>query len=239
MVHVALRQLADNDLIIPTSATSEELASYYPNVAKTFTYNGKTWGYPQAFSSKAVYYNKDLFTKAGYKEFPKTWDEFLDATAKIKNETKIGGYGMIAKAFDQTFHQYLNWYYSNGGKVTDKFGNIVFKSKSAYETMDFYKKLVNNSQSGPAAHDRDSLRNLFNAGKVASFISGPWERNRLNKEINWGVAAHSTRSKWQKWYIVNHRFIHRSSWHRQRKISRQIHKRKSPPLHNQFSVEKA
>ncbi len=183
----ALRQLADSDLIVPAAFSAAERGEYWPNVLKTVSYQGKQWGYPRAFSSKAIYYRKDLFAKAGYKTFPKTWDEFLDATQKIKAMTDIPGYGMIAKSFDQTFHQFLNWLYTNNGEVINDQGEVVFDSTNTRETMEFYAKLADVSQDGPAAHDRDTLRNLFNDGKLASFISGPWDRNRLNKDLDWGV----------------------------------------------------
>ena len=183
----ALRQLADSDLIVPAEFSAVEKQQYWPNVLKTVSYQGKQWGYPRAFSSKAIYYRKDLFAKVGYQKFPKTWDEFLDATQKIKDQTGIPGYGMIAKSFDQTFHQFLNWLYTNNGQVMDDAGNVVFDSPNTRETMRFYAKLVDVAQDGPAAHERDSLRHLFNDGKLASFISGPWDRNRLNEEMDWGV----------------------------------------------------
>ncbi len=185
-----LGQLADADLIEPSRLSDAELAEYYPNVLKTFVADGTAWSYPVAFSTKAVYYNKDLFTQAGITEFPKTWDDFLRATKTVKERTGEPGYGMIAKAFDQTFHQFLNWLYSNGGEVLNDRGDVVFESPSAIQTAAFLKELADYSQSGPAAHDRSSLLELFNNGKVASYISGPWDtrEGRISEDINWGVA---------------------------------------------------
>jgi len=185
-----LGQLSSADLIEPSRLSDADLAEYYPNVLKTFVTDGVSWSYPVAFSTKAVYYNKDLFAQAGITEFPETWDEFLAATKAIKEKTGQPGYGMIAKAFDQTFHQFLNWLYSNGGEVLNDQGEVVFNSQAAIETAAFLKELAKYSQSGPAAHDRSTLKELFNNGKVASYISGPWDTRagRLSEDINWGVA---------------------------------------------------
>lgn len=185
-----LGQLSSAGLIEPSKLSDADLAKYYPNVLKTFVADGTPWAYPIGFSTKAVFYNKDLFAEAGITEFPKTWDEFLLAAKTIKQKTGEPGYGLIAKAFDQTFHQFLNWLYSNGGEVLNDKGEVVFNSQSAVETATFLKELTKYSQSGPAAHDRSSLLELFNNGKLASYISGPWDTRagRINEDINWGVA---------------------------------------------------
>lgn len=47
-----LRQLANNDLIVP--ANIPEGAPYQPGVLNTVTIEGTTWGYPHAFSTKAL-----------------------------------------------------------------------------------------------------------------------------------------------------------------------------------------
>lgn len=182
-----LGQLADSDLI---ESTNPDKSGYYPNVLKTFIDdNGTAWSYPIAFSSKAMYYNKDLFAKAGYNSVPTTWDGFLKAAEAVKAKTGVPGYGMHAKANDATLHQFLNWFYSNGGHVL-KGGKVVFDSKQAHQTTEFLQKLAKFSQSGPAAHDRNTLRELFNVGKVAAYISGPWDtrEGRINKDVNWGLA---------------------------------------------------
>ena len=56
-----LKQFAENDLIVPVPMTDEEKASYYPNIVNTVTFEGTQWGVPIAFSTKALYWNKDLF----------------------------------------------------------------------------------------------------------------------------------------------------------------------------------
>ncbi|MGY0398507.1 MAG: ABC transporter substrate-binding protein [Ostreibacterium sp.] len=182
-----LKQLYKNELIIPVTLNAEEQAAYWPIVLKTVKYQGKVLGFPRAFSTKAMVYNKDLFADVGYTTFPKTWKEFLDATTKIKAKG-VAGYGLIAKDFDQTEHHFLNWLYTNGGAVLDNDGKVVFDSKNSLQTLELYKQLVSVAESGPTAYEREGLRNLFNDGKLASFIFPPMFLNKMNKEINWGVA---------------------------------------------------
>ena len=44
---------------------------------------------------------------------------------QIKEKTGIAGYGLPAKTFDNTMHQFLHWVYTNDGQVIDDDGNIV------------------------------------------------------------------------------------------------------------------
>ena len=57
---------------------TEGALSYYQVPEKEGTY-----AIPMESGLIGVYYNKDLFEKAGVKEFPETWTEFLDAIKKL------------------------------------------------------------------------------------------------------------------------------------------------------------
>ncbi len=60
---------------------SEQLGSALPSM----TINGKQWGVPYTYYQWGVYYRKDIFAEKGI-EVPKTWDEFLAACAKLKED---------------------------------------------------------------------------------------------------------------------------------------------------------
>ncbi|MXU66729.1 ABC transporter substrate-binding protein [Oceanomicrobium pacificus] len=184
-----LKQLAANDLIISVDLTDEEKATYAAPILGTVTADGKQWGLPRAFSTKALYYNKDLFAEAGLDPEmpPKTWDEMLAAATAIKDKTDADGVGLAAASFDNTMHQFLNYVYTNGGEVINADGEIVFNSPNNVEALEFYGKLAEVSQPGPVAYDREKLNPLFAEGKIGMFISGPWARNLIG-DTNWGVA---------------------------------------------------
>jgi multiple sugar transport system substrate-binding protein len=56
----------------------------YASVKEASTYKGKQYAAPLGYDAYGFFYRKDLFEKAGIKGEPKTWDEFLDACAKLK-----------------------------------------------------------------------------------------------------------------------------------------------------------
>lgn len=185
-----LKQLAQNDLILSIDLTDEEKGSWAAPILGTVTANGKVWGVPRAFSTKALYWNKDLFEAAGLdpETPPKTWDEMYEAAAAIKEKTEADGFGLTAASFDNTMHQFMNYVYTNGGEVINADGEIVFNSPNNVQALEFYGKMAEVSQPGPVAYDRVKLRPLFVEGRIGMFISGPWERNVVGDAVNWGVA---------------------------------------------------
>lgn len=186
-----LKQLSANGLIVSLDYTDEEKASYAAPVLGTVTANGKIWGAPRAFSTKALYWNKDLFAAAGLdpEAGPKTWDEMYNAAAAIKEKTDADGFGLAAASFDNTMHQFMNYVYTNGGEVINADGDIVFNSPNNVEALEFYGvKMASVSQPGPIAYDRAKLTPLMVEGRIGMYIDGPWARARLT-DINFGVTG--------------------------------------------------
>jgi len=181
-----LKQLASNDLILPIEMSEERKALYQPGVLGTVNIEGTVWGMPHAFSTKALYMNCDLIESAGATcEAPATWDDMYTLAKTVVDNTDAAGIGLAAKDFDNTMHQFLNYLYSNGGQVLDPAtGDVTLNSAQTIEALEFYGKLVDVAQDGPTAWERDGMVDLFNDGKIAMYINGPWGRGRHNEEIN-------------------------------------------------------
>ena len=111
-----LRQLANNDLIVPVTFTPEEVANYQPGVLATVTSDGQYWGIPHAFSTKALYINCDVVEAAGAEcVAPTTWAELVTLAAAVTDGSDAAGIGIAGKDFDNTMHMFLDFLYSNDG----------------------------------------------------------------------------------------------------------------------------
>ncbi len=77
---------------------------FLPGVVQTGTApDGKVYVLPTGITGTAIYYNKDIFRKAGVTP-PQTWKEFMDAQQKIKDA------GFIPFAFNMNGPRYCsNW----------------------------------------------------------------------------------------------------------------------------------
>ena len=185
-----LKEFAQNDLIVPVPMSEDEKKSYYPNIADTVTFDDNQWGVPIAFSTKALYWNKDLFKQAGLdpETPPKTWAEEIAFAKQIKEKTGIAGYGLPAKTFDNTMHQFMHWVYTNNGKVIDG-DKIVIDSPEVLAALQAYKDITPYSVEGATAYEQNEMRAIFLDGKVGMLQSGSGAAVRLKEtKVNWGVA---------------------------------------------------
>ena len=181
-----LKGLAENGHIVAVNIPDSQKKMYQPGILDTVSYKGEIWGYPHAFSTKALFMNCGILEQAGLAcNGPQSWDELYAMAETIKNNTGIAGIGLTGKDFDNTMHQFLNYLYSNGGQVIDPDTNeITLDSPNTVETLEFYAKLANVSQEGPLAWERSQLTELFNDEKIAMYINGPWGAGQHKEELS-------------------------------------------------------
>ncbi|MBE7733987.1 ABC transporter substrate-binding protein [Devosia faecipullorum] len=186
-----LKQFAQNDLIVPVPMTDAEKAAYYNYVPDTVTFDGTQWGIPVAFSTKALFWNKDLFAAAGLdpETPPKTWEEKIAFAKQITENTDAAGYGAVAKTFDNTMHQFLHWVYTNDGLVIDADGNITLNSPQVLAALTALRDIIPYSEEGPTAYEQNEVRAIWLDGGVAMIEASPGAAIRAEEAgMNWGVA---------------------------------------------------
>lgn len=171
-----LKQLSKADQILPIELTPDQEAAYQPGILSTVEDGGKRWGFPHAFSDKAMFVNCDLFTQAGLEcKVPADWEEMKADAAAIKEKTGVAGIGIAGKDFDNTMHMFLDFMYSNGGTVIDTVtGEVKFDDVPARETLQLYADLLPSMEDGATAQERGTLKALFQDGKLGMYITGPW-----------------------------------------------------------------
>jgi multiple sugar transport system substrate-binding protein len=153
---------------------------------------GKTYGLPIAASARAMYYNKDLFAKAGIATPPATWDELAADAEKLK-AAGIAGFGLQAKQIEtDVYWYYALWTY--GGDVVGPDGKAAFASPAGVKSLTMYKSLIDKglTEDGVTNYTREDLQNLFKQGRVATVITAPFLINQIAAEapkLNYGITA--------------------------------------------------
>ncbi|MBN9072239.1 MAG: sugar ABC transporter substrate-binding protein [Rhizobiales bacterium] len=155
---------------------------------------GKTYGLPIAASARAMYYNKDILSKAGVSEPPKTWDELKADAQKIKDAGgDVFGYGLQGKEIEtDVYFYYAMWSY--GTEILNKDGTSGLGTPGALEAAKMYKSLIDEglTEPGVTSLNREDVQNLFKQGKVGMMITAPFLSNQIKEEapkLNYGVAA--------------------------------------------------
>ncbi|MGF6382462.1 extracellular solute-binding protein [Paraburkholderia sp. CNPSo 3155] len=143
---------------------------------------GKVYGLPIAASTRALYYNKDLLAKAGYPNGPKTWNDVIDASKKLKT-MGIAGFGLQGKEIETDVYFYYGlWSY--GGDVIGKDGKAAFNSQAGVKAATLYKSMIDEglTEPGVTGYNREGVQNLFKQGRVAMIISLPLLSKQIAKE---------------------------------------------------------
>ncbi|MFJ2055274.1 extracellular solute-binding protein [Streptomyces sp. NPDC087908] len=122
------------------------------------------YGLPFVASSRLLFYNKDLFEKAGAKP-PKTWSDLKEAAEALKGEGVLYPYALPLGP-----EEALIWELSNGGGYTDAGGAYNIASEQNTETFRWIKdNLVTPALTGPvppAQLDREDAFAAFLRGDV-------------------------------------------------------------------------
>lgn len=163
-------------------------------------YEGRTFGLPITVSSRALYYNKDLFQRAGISTPPTNWDELRkDSQAVHALGADAYGFGIQGNGVQgtdvetSTYFYYFLW--GNGGDILTKDGTRpAFNGIEGQQAITFLKGMIDDglTEPNPTQSSRKNLEDAFVQGKLSMVITGPWLATRLAKEapdLHYGLAA--------------------------------------------------
>ena len=159
--------LYDSDAVLPDTVKSDILETF----VKYGTYDGKFYGFPDLSSARALFYNTDLFSKAGITAPPKTWDE-LAADAKKVAALGDGNVGYaLPLGPEESQGEFSMWLFNNGGEWKDGDSWAINSDKNV-ETLTFLKKLTTDkvTQNNPARTNRADAFDLFKSGKAGMVV---------------------------------------------------------------------
>ncbi|RME56721.1 MAG: extracellular solute-binding protein, partial [Deltaproteobacteria bacterium] len=154
---------------------------FFPATVEALTFENALYGLPVAFKSTALYYNKRLVP-----EPPKTTDELI-RIAKSVTDPKAQRYGLVYE--NANFYYHACWHQGFGARVFDERMRPVLDSPEAIRALSFARRLAKEEGIMPEEITATLVTSLFNEGKAAFVISGPWFMAELNKDLPFGVAV--------------------------------------------------
>jgi multiple sugar transport system substrate-binding protein len=153
--------------------SASTLSNLIPKFLKDGQYQGTDYGIPFTTSTRAMYYNKKIFTAAGISSPPTTWAELQADAAKIKAKGYIG-YGMPLGS-EEAQAELLLWFLGNGGNYTDASGTYAINSSQNVATLNFMKSFAatGDTQPNPGGTDRKTVWADFAQGKLGMVLGSP------------------------------------------------------------------
>ncbi len=157
-----------------------KLEDYYPNVVDIARRGSKIHAIPGDFTPMVMYYNKDLFDKAGVPYPTADWnfEKFLETAKKLTIRDRSGKVTQYGFSFSTWMPAWVMWLWNNGGDVLTpdaKRATGVFDSPENVETVSFLRDLIVKHKVAPALSEVASMGvDLFANGQAAMVINGHW-----------------------------------------------------------------
>ena len=177
--------LADGGIIVPLPDVGVDTSAFTPSLVAIGNYKGKNYSLQTAVNTLALWYNKDMLSKAGVTP-PTTWDE-LKADAKKLTTKDVYGLAFPAVATEEgTFHA-SPFIWSNGGDF------VTLNSPQNVASLQYLAGLIADGSVSKSAvtWSGDDANDQFAAGRAAMSIGGSWHipQNSQVKGLNYGIVA--------------------------------------------------
>lgn len=178
-------QLQSVDELAATAGINS--ADFAEAPVKYATIDSKLYTIPLDIHPVVMYYNKDLFEKAGITAPPTNRAEFDAAVEKLTDKSK-GVYGYVVPTLwpQQFIFPSLVW--QNGGELWNG-TDVAYNSPEAVEMVQWLRDMVDKGIS-PANVQQDGENTLFLQGKNAIQFNGPWMKSQFDEAgLHYGVAV--------------------------------------------------
>ncbi|NNH74823.1 extracellular solute-binding protein [Nocardia uniformis] len=147
--------------------SAEVLADIQPSFAENASIDGTQWALPLFASTRTLFYNTELFERAGVAAPPKTWTELTDAARKIQAlGDGISGYGLPLGSEEAQAETSI-WTFGAGGSWSDG-DTLTIDTPANLEGVRAMRAIIDAgvTQPNPGATDRADVINAFIQGKI-------------------------------------------------------------------------
>ncbi|MGE3797609.1 MAG: extracellular solute-binding protein, partial [Thermomicrobiales bacterium] len=164
--HDWVGDLAQSELIqsIDPYIDADLLTNYVPSTVDAMTFDGQTYGLPERFDAVALYYNTSLVPE------PPTTTAEMDEIAAAVTAANPDVYGMAHRS---GFYHSAAFLFGFGAQLFDENNMSALNSP---ETVAFLNWLKTTSEKPGyfMQNDDAGINSLFQTGKAAMVIQGPW-----------------------------------------------------------------
>ena len=161
------------------ASTFDNSSTWLKALADAGSYDGTLYAVPYYAGSRAVIYNKALYTGAGITTPPTS---FADLSADADKLMAKYGTDKSFSAFyvpGKYWYQAMSWVYDNGGQIAKKDGNswtATLSAQPAVDAVTAWKTFVTKYSRADVLGDEAKQDAVFAQGKVAALYGNGWER---------------------------------------------------------------
>jgi len=187
----SLRSPGFADLMVPLDdrirADKFDIDAFDPSIVKGLSRNGKQFALPYDFGPWVLYYNRDMFEKAGLPLPQPGWTE-ADFLRDAKALTRDGAFGFAVSEPDA----FMVFARSKGAQFLDAKGQLDLNNAGMKNAFAQYVALVSKDKVAPllpaSGVQSSSVANgRFTSGNVAMYVDGPWQVLNIRKKATFTV----------------------------------------------------
>ncbi|OXM84354.1 ABC transporter substrate-binding protein [Paenibacillus rigui] len=199
-------QFMANDILADVSDVKTDASfhmdDFIPSTLSLFTKDDKLYGLPFSTPPSVMFYNQDLFDKAGLpspnelaKQGKWTWEEFTKSAKAITSGT--GANKVYGANFFRDWKTWIilsSYAWSNGSGPFDKeMTKFTWNDKYGVDTLKMLQNMMFVDQSHPKAGEQIN----FESGKIGMFFDGYSyvSKARTIKDFKWSIAPMPSGSK--------------------------------------------
>jgi arabinogalactan oligomer/maltooligosaccharide transport system permease protein len=157
---------------------------FFAKVIEPLIYKRKLYGLPTSYKSSALFYNKDLVPTP-----PSDTLEMIAMAKEVSAKKTDEGqpiYGVVWEHSNLYFH--ACWLFGFQGSLFDSRQNPALDTRENAASLDFVYQLVSKHKVVPEDVTSIKVTSLFNSGRAAMAVNGPWFRGEIEEDVNYGVA---------------------------------------------------
>lgn len=184
--HERLRQFHRLKVIAPSTGRLDR-SKYIKSTVDALEVDGELYGYPLSLKTLALFLNTELVPDA-----PATTDEWLAALARVTDPSKPR-FGLAYAAGD--FYLHAPFVFGFGAKLfDDTTGRATFDTPGMAKSLAFVKGLQDRGFL-PQEVSGALVKSLFNEGRAAMVISGPWFTGEIDERVKYRIVPLPTVSE--------------------------------------------
>jgi arabinogalactan oligomer / maltooligosaccharide transport system permease protein len=173
--HERLRLFLNQGLVAPVAV---DTANYVANAADAVMVDGLSYGFPLSLKCVALYVNSQLVHRSLV-----TTDDWL-ATLRDTSRPSESRFGLVYESGEPYYH--APFLFGFGGELFDASGRARFDSPGMTASLAFVKRLQD-EQWMPLEVSGALVKTLFNEGRAATAISGPWFAGEIAPSVSYRV----------------------------------------------------
>jgi multiple sugar transport system substrate-binding protein len=164
-----------------------DMSDYFEGPLVYGMHEGQRYSLPVSASNLGLFWNKELFEQAGLDPNtpPQTWDELVEFSKTIKEETGKQGFELYTQGGEGTSWQWQVYLWQQGGDVlSDDLSAPAFDSEAGREALQFWVDLIQE-------HQVSALEpwGLFGRGEAAMVMDGSWMTQFFPMQVSFELGS--------------------------------------------------